>query len=61
MKTAFAEVGARAAGLGTARRRSASAMPVHSAGHPSVTNDYLVYFAGLALTGYPDTSANLPR
>ncbi|MGY5778612.1 hypothetical protein [Rhizobium sp. LEGMi135b] len=40
-------------------------LPVRSGDRPSVANDNLVYFAGLALTGYSDTSgapsANLPR
>ena len=61
MKIEFAEVDARAARLGVARGDFAHVVPVRSGGQPSAANANLVYFAGLALTGYSDTSANLPR
>ncbi len=73
MKTALAEADAQAARLGVASGDGAlvlqhvcgRVLPVRSGDRPSAANDNLVYFAGLALTGYSDTSgapsANLPR
>ncbi|WP_162943843.1 MULTISPECIES: hypothetical protein [unclassified Rhizobium] len=61
MKTAFAEVDARAARLGAAFEDVAGVMPSHHAGvavsHiPAAGPDLRCNFAGLAPTGYSDTS-----
>jgi len=65
MKTALAEADAQAACLGAAFGGGIDAASVRSGDRPSAANDNLVYFAGLALTGYSDTSgaptANLSR
>jgi len=73
MRTALAEADTQATRLGVALGDDAlvlhhacgKVLPVRSGDRPSAANDNLVYFAGLALTGYSDTScapsANLPR
>ncbi|NTJ64586.1 hypothetical protein G6M50_26685 [Agrobacterium rhizogenes] len=73
MKTVLAEADAPAARLGVAfgdgarvlQHACGRVLPVRSGDRPSAANDNLVYFAGLVLTGYSDTSgapsANLPR
>ena len=53
IRIACTKAEARATCLGVARGGFADAVPVRS--------DDLVYFAGLALAGYSDTSAKLPR
>ncbi|SCB30984.1 hypothetical protein GA0061100_10816 [Rhizobium hainanense] len=65
LKTTLAEADARAACLSVAFGGGIDATAVRSGDRPFAANDNLVYFAGLALTGYSDTSgapsANLPR
>ncbi|MBN8950190.1 MULTISPECIES: hypothetical protein [unclassified Rhizobium] len=61
IRIACTKAEARATCLGVARGGFADAVPVRSDDLPSAVKDHLVYFAGLALAGYSDTSAKLPR
>ncbi|PST23503.1 hypothetical protein C7U61_03010 [Rhizobium sp. JAB6] len=64
-ETAFAEVSAEAARFSAAFGGGLNVTRVSCGNRPSVADDDLVYFAGLAPTGYSDTcsasSADLSR